>query len=436
MRDSTSGLVRQIKTQGGSKSPAGTLADVTEFLFANVPKFVDRKPSYLKYMELLATLAVTQSGGTGAAINPDRLYCYVDSVECQFPNLGIPYGFQHTRGAVMKHVHEVLCSGYNYLTPFRAQVAAANGNYTVNLWYRFGALGEMEFLAKPQETSYWVGWLDEGTIQVKLAASTIFGAAGQAFSTGCTVASTSLQINVHYGPSPDMAIPVPHLWREHRITGGNSTLLLQGMGQSLGMKGVAPGSGLVFMALLGNVVGLAGADAPSTLTSFKYDWREQFQETYMSGPYLELLNAMGKKFGAIADGSTTPLADFARWPWSMNAAITGTLNDAQAYFFPIVFPGHLYETSKTHAGFLGNREIYFDTSSRANATERVVTLEYFEYEDAYKRDLLGLMTKDPEKHVFVKKMLRKNHVDSKAHGDQLAKKARFTRDKALKLFAE
>jgi hypothetical protein len=380
MRNHTTPLIHELSSTGGGKTPTltpGSTAANAQFMFSSVPNGVPGKFwYYLMAVCLELKFRITQSGGTGVALNPDVLWQVIQSIQIQCPILGTLYSHQNTRGAVLGNIMQPLGFGYN-AQHLRTQVAAANGNTDVTLNVRIPF--SFENFRKPHETAPWGGFLEGGTLEFKLAPTTVFAT----ISPGSTV-TTPCQVRAwcEFIPSPEAVIHVPFNFREHELPGSTTKHVIQDLGSPDGLQGTnqAVGCGVAFLGMLTDAtnIGLNGADGTDNILGVDLStWRPQ--------PRVDNPQAFFSAFTAMkgvrpANKNTAATHDSAGYPYTLAAAVDGQLNDAQALFMPLITPGRDLETSKLQT-VMGAKEINFQYTSVPTGAARFVGLYLYTWSE-------------------------------------------------------
>ena len=393
MRVHTTPKIHELVSTGGknpSVTPSTSALQTATFNLNTLPTGKQGKFWYYAvaaYVKLVATVDQPSMGGT--AINPDKLWKACASFQVQCPILGEVYAHRNTRGAVLGNIIQPLGLGYQQF-PLNAQVAAADGDTTITLFYRLPFA--LEFLKKPHETAIWTGMLEGGTLEAKLDLSTVLGGD----STGCVLkAPTSFRSWLELIPSPEAVIHTPMHFREYQTPGSTTRHQLLDMGAPDGLKGVdiGKGAGLPFFAYLTDAtgIGLSGADGIDNITGLDINWRDQDRievpEAFMTALYaMKRRNVYGSGGGAV--GTTIP--NDSGWPNALSGTNDPTLMGAQNYIYPIIAPGFDCETSKFQS-VKGARDVNFAYTSTPSGQARWLTLEMPVFEQGFSEGLKDLL---------------------------------------------
>lgn len=378
MRNHTTPKIHELVSTAG-KNPTvtpGASAQTATFLMNNIPTGKSGKFwYYVTALNLKVVTVVDQPAAGGTAINPDKLWKVLQSVQVQCPILGQLFSHANTRGAVLGNIIQNFGFGYNAVHT-RAQIAAADGDTTVTLYYRIPFA--YEFLRKPHETSPWGGFLEGGTFEVKFDVSTAL----DGDSTGAvTKATTSFRAWLELIPAPEAVIHTPIHWREHITPGSSTRHVIQDMGSPDGLQGVdqSKGVGLAALAVLTDAtgMGLLGQDGADNITGYDIPWRDQARIDAPDAPFLAMIAHMGnnrKSRNGTHDGSG--------FPYTIASTPNGDLNDAQALVYPLVVPGRDLETSKLQT-VAGAKEINFSYTATPSGSNRILGCYFPVFEESF-----------------------------------------------------
>lgn len=380
MRDHTTGQFVDLlypANPTASITPGSTVQQATATI-AGLPPVTGKFKNYARGIQNHLNIVADPDAG-GNAVSADKLGKIMSSFEVTIPTFGTIFPAQHTRGAVAYHVIQLFGLGYRAPWSYgRTQIpASTDTDVTLDLYYWLPIAHDC--LAKGHETSQWVGFYQDGTVQQNVDISTVLDGdyAGLVTKTG------TLRTQFHYFPSPDDFIGVPVQWRERVITGGGDSPLLQNMGSDTGLVGVEGNSGIAAMLWLTDAtgIGLGGPDGVDNFTSIEMPWRGQKQVKNLDGFFQELLDRMPNRVGPVSGvGASTPINNGAGWPFTMDATNNNRPStNTQALFLPLVVPGEDNETSKVQT-VAGTFPAFNSTSTTTpSASHRIVTMELMEF---------------------------------------------------------
>lgn len=396
MRTLTTPKIHELTATGGGKNPTvtpGASQQSTTFALNSIPAGKQQKFWY--YATAMIVKVVTtfnQSGGTGVVVNPDKLWKTVASIALQCPILGELFAHRNTRGSVLGNIIQVMGTEYKQF-PFNAQVAAANGNTTVTLFYRL-PLGT-DFLKKGHETAPWAGLLEGGTCEVKVDVNSVFSTD----STGSTITTpTNLRCWLELQPQPEAVVHTPVHWREYLIPGGTTKFSLLDMGAADGLKGVdlSKGAGLAMLVWLANPtgLGLAGADTVEKITQVDINWRDQDRieapESFFASLYAMKTRS---SYGNGANIGAVPATDN-DWPFALSGTndptFMGNGGAGTAMFYPLIMPGHSLETSKMQT-VKGARDINFAFTATPAPQSRFLSCEFPVFDASFADQIKDLL---------------------------------------------
>lgn len=362
-------------TSNSGKNPSvtpGATAQTATFMLNNLPTGQQgRLWNYVNAIVLKLVTTLDQPAMGGAAINADKLWKVLQSVQVYCPILGTLYSHSNTRGAVLGNIYQYLGFGYTAM-PVRAQVAAADGDTTITLYYRIPFA--MGFLASAIETAPWTGFLEGGTVEVKLDVSTVL----DGDSTGAVLkAPTNFRCWLEMQPAAEPIIHQIAQFREHITPGGSTRHVIQDMGSPDGLQGVDLSKGAGIAALLNLTdatgIGLGGSDGADNILAYDIPWRNQQRVDIPDAPFIAFQAMMGNQRRAKPAAPVT--SDSAGFPYTIASAANGDANDAQALFVPLIACGNNLYTSKLQT-VAGAKELNFQYTATPSAVNRFVGL-YF-----------------------------------------------------------
>ncbi len=324
-----------------------------------------------------------QAASGGTAVNWDDLARVIDSIDVQSPVLGNTHPKDSFPGPVLKHVVEFTSQGYTYADGARAQIAAADGDTTVDHYFVIPYANEL--LRKPHHCAPWIGWLVNTKVKLYLAASTVF----DSLSTGAvTKATTNVQMWVETVIASRPHLPTLaqfHLYESPAAGGTTATLI--GIGMANGLSDVKEGSRLAQLFELTDVKGMGAADGADNITSVTIPQLGLDTVTNVDAFFAAYRRAMGGHRGPVSGVATTIVADRAGNPEGMSATPNGVMNTATAMYTPYRFMGRDAELTKIPK-FVGDLKIVRSfTSNPASGRHRFVTLEFRELGEQKKGEL-------------------------------------------------
>lgn len=379
MRDESSPIFKELFANGNetvSVTPSAASSTAT-FGITGVPAVTAGMKNYAQHFHLGATITLDPDAG-GNAVRQDQLFKALSSLRLSSPLLGDYYNHQHSRGSVLGLIVNPVSNGYWMNGPARIEVPA-NTDTDVTLELFWSANLANECFKKPKETAQWVGFFDGGQFEAIIGAESVYGGD---YAGAVIKAPTTLRAAVEYIPSPDESIGVPIQWRERQITGGGNQPILKAIGGDTSLSNTAGGAGIFWMCWLSDAagVGLDGPDGVDNIVSVELPWKGQLALRNTDFHWLAFRRAVGKRVGPVAGMGTTIVHDNGGWPSTIAAVHNGRPSaNAQALFFPMIWPGKDFETSKAQR-LTGDLPINFSFTTPVSGTHRFVTGELLEWQ--------------------------------------------------------
>lgn len=410
MRNHTTPLKWQLSA-GGNRAPTvtpGTSVQSQTFNLQGLPGRIDEMMLNAIALNVEVRTSIDQPSAGTTAIAGDKLYKIVDSIRVRSEVLGEIAPLQHTRGAVLGHVYQVVGAGYRYPQIYPRDIPTTDQDNIRHLVYRFPL--SQEFTRKPHHHAIWMPLFEGGELEVRIAASTVLDGDSTA---AVTEATTTIRAWIDYLPMPEALVPRPFQFREY-ITPGNSTQhILRNVGGQSGLRGVKSGCRLAMLAQLTDAtgIGLSGSDGADNITRTDMPWRHQNSHDIPQADYYNLLQMMRHPAWA---GRNLTATEVPFWPYAASGAPDLTTTDAaaeahnaaQAYIVPYVMPGLDMELTKLQK-INGDLVVNHAYTSTPSGSSRFVSLEILDYTDEMKATIMGLMGKDPKTHALMKKTLNK-----------------------------
>ncbi len=392
MRAYTSPLWAELTTEGGSKSVSITPSAAQQparFVISGIePRIPSGERVYLTRLWPHITTTFDPDA-VGEAVNSDKLFKALSSIEVVAEVFGTPYPHTHTRGSVLGSLIQVIGLGYAYPEGSRAQIpGSTDTDVTLDLFYCLPFAHEC--LDDPMETAQWVGFYDGGTVEALIAPSTVFDGD---YAGAVLKAPTTVRVLAETQPSKRNFIGVPFQWRERQIAGGGSSPVMKNVGGETSLNGVAPGAGLAGCWWLSDAtgIGLGGPDGVDNFLSISLPWRGQKSIQNLDGFFHSEKVHTERRVGPISGiGAGLALADTGGWPNTMATAENNRPSaNSQALFLPIVDPGRGLQTSKVMR-VLGDLQTDFTVTTPITNPHRFVTWELMEFTDGQVAALAAL----------------------------------------------
>lgn len=393
MRNHTTPKVWELVSQQG-KNPTitpGTGVTPVQFLLNALPTAKDNKFWYYAttlWVKVVANITIpTDTTFTGTS--SDYLWQIMSSMQVQTPILGQLFSHSNTRGAVLGNIIQYMGFGYNAL-PNVGNVGAGGATFNVCLYYRLPF--SYEFLRKPHETSPWVGFLESGTVEIKIAPSTCLQ---NGVHPGATVNSVNLRCFLEMIPSPEAVIHTPVHWREHITPGNSPKHVITDMGSPDGLQGIDQSRGVGLASLMGLCGGIeTGLTEDSTTQhlannylAFDVPFRDQGRVDVPEQPFLALFEQMGNNRKVTGPAAAS---DGVSFPYLTNApvpdGVTTPFNSPYSLIFPVVMPARDQETSKFQT-VAGAKEMNFQYTTTPVASSRWVGCYFPQFDEQFAMSL-------------------------------------------------
>jgi hypothetical protein len=284
-----------------------------------------------------------QAAAGGSVVNWDELFRVIGGLPIDSPTFGQIIDHDSSIGPVLKHLIEFMGNDYRYAEGARAQIAAADGDTTVDLYFSF-PFAQRNF-TRPADMMPWLGWLENTIAKFCLATSTTIASV----STGAVIkATTTVQMWLDYVVDKTVdAVSLPY-WRlfKQAATGG-TTFLLSNVGANDGWKKMQEWIRLAGIFLLSSNLGMGGTDTADNITAFQCERLEIDR--------IENIDALVRKYKAMVGGhagptagigATTPVHDNASNPETMAATPNATLNSSTLGYLPLLAAGRQTQMTK------------------------------------------------------------------------------------------
>jgi hypothetical protein len=305
-------------------------------------------PIRVKSVNFSLKARLTQAASTADTIPWDALHVLCAGLDVRSPRFDMLARKEDLPGAVLKHIDEVICRGYEYSgDEIFADISATAAGYTRTLYYAY--CFEQRWAAKPEEYEMFAGWLQGTQFSFWLNKATILSDLG--FSTGNTIAGTDVELTAgfRYGVGAVQgdvrgAYTVPPLVNRRIIkkpAQGQEDIPFEGIGGT-GPANTSVGAGerIVAMMLLSDNLGLPGAGPVNDILEFGCEavglMNTQNVDMYLAGKLPRMPRE--NQFGIVEGAATRTLSQ--RWPWTLSHEIgTGNLLEKDDLLaMPILLP--------------------------------------------------------------------------------------------------
>ncbi|HKQ96976.1 MAG TPA: hypothetical protein VJV75_03795 [Candidatus Polarisedimenticolia bacterium] len=330
-RNGTS-MAMDLVIPGGAPSvtlvPSASVPQTTTFGLGATKQVVagDNWPS-ARGICVEAVTIFDQASSGGSAVDDDQLAVIYDSFALDIPELGRVWDPQVWTGPRAKHVIEFISNNYRYNAFARAQIASTDGDTTLTL-YNYLPFCHNAFVT-PEIFALWTGWLKDMTLTIQVGLSTAIAA----FSTGAAIkTSFVIKSTLDCVVLPQLVRPIISQWNRYTsvAASGNTSHLMQNVGQPFSLEGAAPGSRIAGVYELMNVLGLGGASTGNLFTSFTCDELGQ-SRTVNPWRFVQAYREMIGHAGAVG---ATGVTDKGGNPYTMAAAAAGSFLTSDLMYIP------------------------------------------------------------------------------------------------------
>jgi hypothetical protein len=406
-RKYSSGGIIQLGV-AGNRQPTLTPSAAVQSLTFNLSSLIASMRDMYRYAtRIVVQISGTVTGGGGNVVNHDMFGKVVDSLRLYSPILGEMYSQARTAGVDVAGFDSWLGSGYKPTNIPRPQIAATNAqDYTFN--HQWSIPLAFDVLANPYDTAPWVGLLEGGLLEVRLAAATCLGTDSASMVLKATPFAVTAWIE--YVSSPDAIVHTPFVPNLIEWTTAGTQIKLQQVDAINGLKGIGSGDARLFaMGLYGNAQAVSGARGIadlSTITRISLPWRDQesidVPEAILS--HFLFHQIQGRSGYIQGGGAAALLGDAGRYPYDMGAVFTNTYLHQHLTFFPIVMPSMGQQISKLQK-VRGDLTIDTGWSANPNGTHRARVITFRQFDDGMNKEIMGRMNRPASAgYVAVPKM--------------------------------
>jgi hypothetical protein len=340
LRDHT-GFQPYPLTAGSNDAPQPAAGSPTTFELRALPIKLGNLAYYLYGITVTVVLSITQSGGTGTAINYDRLHgLIIDSVELRNAWHGTPISQNHVKGVHLP-ILSYLGAGYGAVNRTQAAIPAANGTYTTRLTFFVPlCMGTGD---KPHHTAQLALFYKQSQLVLNFAASSVLAA----YSTGATAAFTSVKATASILPEKEVRLGcgVENVLYRSPAASSQEQILLASFGNVTGLTGTIPDAGVLSLWALTNYNGQGGSFAAQDVTRYSFPWRGQVPITHIESILAQQFAAAGiSAQGAMVNDVQGSIAGF---PYALGVTHHADANPATGLLvFPMVTEANDVELTK------------------------------------------------------------------------------------------
>jgi hypothetical protein len=417
MRTSATGIVLDLTSQGATQITVAAGAGPNTLRFTMPAPKYDARGNYPRAEGIVVKVsAVIANDGEGDIDIPwDELFQIVQSFRTYCPLLGTLHEPDVFTGPVAKHVIEYLSLGGRYYGNVLSGVAAAEASQTVDLYF-FLPFTQESFV-DPLGFCPWVGWLTQLELSVTLGPSTSLIVA----SAGATVGNVTVSAWIQATPTKRLVLPSISQWRGYfPPAAGGSQALLQDVGAQGGLTCVSPGSRVVAILEMCELLGLGGAAMAGDYTSFSMDQLSQPVTQNLDSFIAQYLALYGRTSGPRVFPGTLAVDSISGNPYTMNAIANDPAGaaavSARQMFWPWRVPGQLAEIG-SQPKFQGNLTMFRTFTAAPTAGNfPIVTNEVRDLSEGSAVALLRTAGVDQGRINGMKRDYFAGNPDSKASG--------------------
>lgn len=400
-----------LRTQGGARS-SGALATggSVQYIFDPQQSRVGAssgKPglwNMVRGIMLQYTMIVVRSSGGTTPIYADQFPRAIKSVSLQGSMFGTILDPTYIDGMVAKHIVEYFGMGYRRAGVNRQPIPGTDGTYTRTgeIFLPFAQLGNI----CPDHFDVWLGWLNDYILELFVQdAAQPFGI------SGVTITSVTFNSGIETVPCGELIIPPMMAHRNYKqaASAASNGPKLVNAGDAGPLYGVDDGSRLDAMLFAHQSGGFTGSGTADQITNISMPWRDQQQTTLPNFFFQRFLKtAKLNKLGftpAVVDvyDNTEP------YPMEANPG-TGALNDASAFYTPLVWSEAGNDLISYKQKFKGNYPLDGMTfSGSQSGSFNVYTRELKQFSLSKCSEMIAAAGIDPTRVQLVPKTAKKNN---------------------------
>jgi len=325
---------------GGSPSvsvtPGTTVQSVSFTMGTQLPALDGDNWPLAKSIVTRVTNTFDQAAAGGSVVNWDELFRTNDSFDLLMPSFVGTYMRKEVyNGPSAKHIIEFFSLGYRYYDHARAQIPAADGDTTIDLYTALPFSNDN--FTNAHQFFVWLGWMQNLILTVNIATATTIAAV----STGAvTKAPCTIKAWIEAYPAMEPCVPLINQWTRftQAAAAGSTSMLLQNVGQANGLTGVMNGSRLAALVELMNVLGYGATSTSDNYTQFQSSDLGQPVANNVDGFVGSFLSQIGHRGPISGIGASTPIHDGGGNPYTMAATPNNALNATTLGYLAWRFP--------------------------------------------------------------------------------------------------
>ncbi len=368
--------------------------------------------NYVRKYTLQVNMEVVRAGlGEGAdPIYADYFPASIGSIGLTTPMHGTLIDPSVVDGMVAKHIMEWHQGGYQNPTVKRQPIPAVDGTYT--RYFELELMYAMYWNEEPDQGNFWLGWLDNGILEITASNST------DPFNDGgaTTITDITVSVIIETVPLRNILIPPFTVLRRYEQAAGAASNgpKLQNVGDAGALQGCDDGARLLGMFFSFQAGGFTGSGTADEIATMQFPWRDQAQ-TYFASLMLQryLRDTKLTSLGLDAE-NIDDLYDIGQEPYTMpgnaSSLTTGNLADPTARFLPIVWPARGNKITQMQR-VKGNYPLDGMTFSAPQSNVfRVYTLELKQFSRAKCSEMVTAMGINPGKAAGIPQTFKGNRV--------------------------
>lgn len=398
-----------LRTQGGSRS-SGALATgaSVQYIFDPQQSRVGASSSkpglwnMVRGIWIQGSMIVVRSSGGTTPIYADQFTRCIKSIGLTSPMFGTLYDPTIIDGTVAKHIVEYFGNGYNRAGINRQPIPGTDATYTrtFELFLPFAQVLNDD----PDHFDIWLGWLNDAILELFVQdAAQPFGI------SGVTITSVTFNAAIETVPWPELIIPpwVAHRNYKQAASAASNGPKLVNAGDAGPIQGVDDGARLDAMLFAHQSAGFTGSGTADQISAIQMQWRDQAQSILPQLFFARFLRAA--RFAKL--GYTPSVVDVydntEPYPMVANPG-TGALNDASAFYTPLVWSEKGAQISYMQK-FKGNYPLDGMTfGSSQSGSFNIYTREVKQWSISKCTEMIAAAGIDPTTVQLVPKLSKKN----------------------------
>jgi hypothetical protein len=301
---------------GSSDVPAFTAGSPLKFQLSTLPRNLGSLAYYLYGVVITFAGTLTQSGGTGAIVNDQRMLAFlIDYLSIQNAWHGSPLSANYVKGYWLSTILPV-GGGYNESFPTMPSIPAANGanQFSKSIFLPL-CLGNG---SKPHHTAQLNVLYRNAYLEIGCQAASVLSA----FSPGATFSGITVRASAVCLPEPEIRVGPGIEWVDYQqsASSGQTQVVLDAFGNNTQLINTEAGAGVAYMAAMTSLNGQPGSFDAGNLTQVSVPFRNQIQTQHIP-PFLAaqiMSQGARRKMGQAVATSASGQIDNADFPYLAN----------------------------------------------------------------------------------------------------------------------